>query len=1545
MNSKFTDGAMANGRRWFEKFGKRGMALLLALMMLTVSLPMGGGAYSAYAEQLPAEQTVAAAEKSAAEIAVSAADAEQHVCVIRSFADHTPGEALCEVSASEDETAAQIMEKLPRKLKAVLECKDCPTEIKAAWQSIGGNRYELKLDEKKYTYKPLDDPETEDIDESKDSPWCDLPFVSVVVEADVSASDAVSGSDVVSGSDAVVSDSDIVSGSDAAVSDSDIASGSDAAVSGSDIASDSDAPAGIGSESQVLPLCTCVRHCYANPESGSYLVDIHCPACSSDPSACLVDPELTATVLEVSASDGRIVTVEGDLPKGASLSVEPMEEEQTQQLMSDIAEEDIDICFAYDIKVIYEGVAFQPAAFGETVKVSVHNLDAAPSDTVTVYHFHEDEVERISSELNEESTASFETGSFSYYVGGVEKAGELSTVYVFRHRANIDSETDKITNAAGRISEKMYFYVTEDGWKAHTNQLTRSDGTAFEKIEDVLRYYTEGDITFILQGTYIAWVNETIDGGDRNIVIKRHATHSGADENGIDIGYKRVTLTLRNVTIDGVDRKIREATLDQALIKVYNSGSVLNIQEGTVIQNANSNGVLIMDGGVVNMSGGEIKNCHADREDITTRGTNVRNGGGVFVGANSVFDMTGGTISGCRALDSGGGVYIQANGDSGIGEMTMSGSALITGCTVPIATASDFENCYYGIGGGVYVAGTPQAIVKDANGVDITPPGRKAPFARFTMNGGAISGNYAENGAGIGSCGIVNIDGGTISGNTAEDSGGGIWNTQTLTMTGGSILNNKTRTHSGGGIMLYSFSAQATLATTTISGGTISGNYAAGAGVEGGNGIMVFNDTSHKHHLLMYGTPTIHDVISLGIDSQVKHDERDISLIYSPGFNPGAVIKLAIWNANGSVSPLNFPVATVYDNTGGHSSGSYVVKDSAAVERIISKFTLVNPAWYLKQGGNGSGGDYTANSNTSSPYHIVIAQTNATCVYFNQNASTNGDGKTPATAFNNMASAYNALRSNGGTIYMVSGYTPSKNTTIGAKSFTEGSNSVTTNGPVQLIRYVKPSDSTYSGWAATNTGALLNVSSGITVSLAGVTLDGHNQAVTHQSIQFNAPALATATEAMITVANGGTLTTSGYVRLIDAPSSTHGGAIYAADGAVVNINKDTTFSGNSGTQVGIEGLGEAVYVGGDNAKVNLAGKVFTNDMDVHLGTAAAKVYISDANFTTEDGVLEVTLGEAAHCHSGRVVATYSSGSPDLAEILVSNAEVKQFNTAADGANVILPGYTAVLTAMPEFYTPQAGQTKTFTVDLAQIFENFGAAGQSVSMSAEANNVTITSHNVVDENKSAWRPDAAMSKFGFSADVNGAAIDASTGNEAAIGDQTTLVVKLHNANAITHSQDGLDTIELDIDLGGYVRTYTITLNAVGAAMSVTVPLHITGVVDYDGTFYLPTADAYQITNNSEFAVEVTDIEWQWEQGADNMFANVDAMSSQVKLGGSSLIHSFGEGLLTESVTDGEIAANNRLPLDWDMFLGNGNYIRSKNTEQVATIIYTIDMAQN
>ena len=105
--------------------------------------------------------------------------------------------------------------------------------------------------------------------------------------------------------------------------------------------------------------------------------------------------------------------------------------------------------------------------------------------------------------------------------------------------------------------------------------------------------------------------------------------------------------------------------------------------------------------------------------------------------------------------------------------------------------------------------------------------------ATLNLSNGTLTGGFGGDGGGLENKGTANLTDVTITSNHADNRGGGISNRSTLTMTGGSITNNITNDTEevAGGGAIYTYSGS----NTTLTGVTITGNQAKGAGGGGVN--------------------------------------------------------------------------------------------------------------------------------------------------------------------------------------------------------------------------------------------------------------------------------------------------------------------------------------------------------------------------------------------------------------------------------------------------------------------------------------------------------------------------------------------------------------------------------------------------------------------------------------------------------------------------------------------------------------------------------------
>lgn len=248
-----------------------------------------------------------------------------------------------------------------------------------------------------------------------------------------------------------------------------------------------------------------------------------------------------------------------------------------------------------------------------------------------------------------------------------------------------------------------------------------------------------------------------------DITIEDVTIQRGADYNGtlftVGSANDKPTITLKNVTIDGMTRSLSLAASDYAPFFLINGGTV-KIEEGAVLKNNRStaivvtNGELIMNGGEIcynqadgnygsavqlqnnnyaprfTMTGGSIHHneqtkwngtvsMNSPNSTFTMRGGTIRDntcsygGGGVECGSGTV-NLEGGTIANNKAGEYGGGVYLwQAL--SNPPSCTLSDTT-ITGNTAPY-------------GGGVGLLGAKLEIKGGAASAQILPHPQAPEFS------------------------------------------------------------------------------------------------------------------------------------------------------------------------------------------------------------------------------------------------------------------------------------------------------------------------------------------------------------------------------------------------------------------------------------------------------------------------------------------------------------------------------------------------------------------------------------------------------------------------------------------------------------------------------------------------------------------------------------------------------------------------------------------------------------------------------------------------
>lgn len=178
-----------------------------------------------------------------------------------------------------------------------------------------------------------------------------------------------------------------------------------------------------------------------------------------------------------------------------------------------------------------------------------------------------------------------------------------------------------------------------------------------------------------------------------------------------------------------------------------NSGGTLDISGGYIAGSTGSNGGGIYTKGTVHMTGGVIAANHANA------------GGGIYVDGGNV-DISGGAVAGNRVNDghnSGGGIYVSS------GILSLSDNGYVTNNYKNVCCTKDVNNAHGG--GGIALAGSSQMNMSGGyvtgNYSGLAGGGIYAGFwnesASFTMSGGTIASNCAEQGEGGG----LRVAGGT----------------------------------------------------------------------------------------------------------------------------------------------------------------------------------------------------------------------------------------------------------------------------------------------------------------------------------------------------------------------------------------------------------------------------------------------------------------------------------------------------------------------------------------------------------------------------------------------------------------------------------------------------------------------------------------------------------------------------------------------------------------------------------------------------------------
>jgi hypothetical protein len=338
----------------------------------------------------------------------------------------------------------------------------------------------------------------------------------------------------------------------------------------------------------------------------------------------------------------------------------------------------------------------------------------------------------------------------------------------------------------------------------------------------------------------LSWIGANVkDEGVYSIAITADET---LNPTTLSYSMKRVTINLKGRTAEriltlGSDGSLftigSQVTLrldDKATLKgkTNNNASLVSvlaggrliIEEGAKISGNSSSA---SGGGVYVNANGNVTMNGGEISDHTVA-TSSSYGGGVYI-AGGTFTMTGGEISDNTASSSyspysyGGGVYVASNG-----------SFIVTDGTIRNNTAStSYSYSSYSYGGGVYVADNGSFALTDGTISNNMASSSSSTTSPYSYGGGVY----------VASNGSFTVTDGTISNNTASSSssyspysyGGGVYvaDNGSFTVTDGTISNNTASSSCSSSSYSYSYGGGVYVAggALTMTGGETSDNTAS----------------------------------------------------------------------------------------------------------------------------------------------------------------------------------------------------------------------------------------------------------------------------------------------------------------------------------------------------------------------------------------------------------------------------------------------------------------------------------------------------------------------------------------------------------------------------------------------------------------------------------------------------------------------------------------------------------------------------------------------
>ncbi len=209
---------------------------------------------------------------------------------------------------------------------------------------------------------------------------------------------------------------------------------------------------------------------------------------------------------------GVMITVEGNMPSDAELEVsaEPLSAREQEKLRSESELMDAEnICYSYDISILYCGVEYEPHLFDEKMKVTFSFADDEKLKNVTdmeVFHIDDEEkVEKIEIKEATKQEVSFSADAFSKYIliTKLEYTEQKSWSYGF---------TGDIQTFTAPVSGQYMFECYGAGISNSKGSFAK--GTIGLKKDETVYIYVGGQ-------------NNTFNGGGKGGAVWHSASNSG----------------------------------------------------------------------------------------------------------------------------------------------------------------------------------------------------------------------------------------------------------------------------------------------------------------------------------------------------------------------------------------------------------------------------------------------------------------------------------------------------------------------------------------------------------------------------------------------------------------------------------------------------------------------------------------------------------------------------------------------------------------------------------------------------------------------------------------------------------------------------------------------------------------------------------------------------------------------------------------------------------------------------------------------------------